>query len=121
VDLDGFTSGEKMPTFSRTVLDNGIRLIVKENRSIPTVSVQVAFLGGVRFEEEAQNGINHLLAVMITKGTEHQTSLQIAKKVGRMAGSLGGFSGYNSFGLSFTFLSQHAEEAFVLTRSSNPP
>jgi zinc protease len=114
VDLDGFTPGEKMPTFSRTVLDNGIRLIVKENRSIPTVSVQVAFLGGVRFEEEAQNGINHLLAVMITKGTEHQTNLQIAKKVERMAGSLSGFSGYNSFGLSFTFLSQHGEEAFGL-------
>ena len=114
VDLDGIQPEEKKPSFVRTVLDNGIRLIVKENRSIPTVSVQVAFLGGVRLEAESQNGINHLLAVMITKGTEHQTSLQIAKKVERMAGSLSGFSGYNSFGLSFTFLSQHVEEAFGL-------
>ena len=31
-----------------------------------------------------------------------------------MAGSLNGFSGYNSFGLTFTFLSQHFEEAFNL-------
>jgi len=31
-----------------------------------------------------------------------------------MAGSLNGFSGYNSFGLTFTFLSQHFEEAFHL-------
>ena len=102
------------PSFFKTVLDNGIRLIVKENRSIPAVSIQVAFLGGVRFEEEGQNGINHLMAVMLTKGTEHQTSLQIAKKVERMAGSLSGFSGYNSFGVSFTFLSEHVEEAFGL-------
>jgi len=99
---------------SKTVLENGIRLIVKENRNIPLVSIQVSFLAGVRFEEEAQNGINQFMAVMINKGTEKQTSLEIAKKVERMAGSLGGFSGYNSFGLSFAFVSQHFDEAMNL-------
>jgi len=101
-------------TVSKTVLENGIRLIVKESRSIPIVSIQASFLGGVRFEEESQNGINHFMAVMVTKGTERQSSHEIAKKVERMAGSLSGFSGYNSFGLTFTFLSQHFEEAFAL-------
>ena len=104
---------EKSPVF-KTILDNGIRLIVKENRSIPIVSIQASFLGGLRFEKEAQNGINQFMAVMVTKGTENHSSLEIAKKVERMAGSLSGFSGYNSFGLTFTFLSQHFEEAFSL-------
>jgi len=104
---------EKLPIF-RTVLENGIRLIVKENRSIPIVSIQASFLGGVRFEEESQNGINHFMAVMVTKGTERQSSFEIAKRVERMAGSLSGFSGHNSFGLTFTFLSQHFEEAIAL-------
>jgi zinc protease len=54
------------------------------------------------------------MAVMVTKGTERQTSLEIAKRVERMAGSLSGFSGYNSFGVTFTFLSQHFDEAFSL-------
>ena len=111
--LDGALVEKKSPVF-KTVLDNGIRLIVKENPSIPIVSIQVSFLGGVRFEEESQNGINYFLAVMVTKGTRNQSSLEIAKKVERMAGSLNGFSGYNSFGLTFTFLSQHFEEAFHL-------
>jgi zinc protease len=102
------------PTLSKTVLDNGVRLIVKENRSNPIVTLQASFLGGVRFEKEAQNGINQLMAVMVTKGTERQTSLEIAKRVERMAGSLSGFSGYNSFGVTFTFLSQHFDEAFSL-------
>ena len=105
---------KKSPPVSKTVLGNGIRLIVKENRNNPIVSIQVSFLAGVRFEEEAQNGINQFMAVMITKGTEKQTSLEIAKKVERMAGSLSGFSGYNSFGLTFTFLSQHFDEAMNL-------
>jgi zinc protease len=106
--------GKKESAVFRTVLDNGIRLIVKENRSNPIVSIQVSFLGGVRFEEESQSGINHFIAVMVTKGTQNQSSLEIAKKVEKMAGSLSGFSGYNSFGVTFTFLSQHFEEAFAL-------
>jgi zinc protease len=105
---------ERFSSPFKTVLDNGIRLMVKENPSLPLVTIQVSFLGGVRFEEEFQNGINSFLAVMVTKGTRNQSSLEIAKKVERMAGSLNGFSGYNSFGLTFTFLSQHFEEAFHL-------
>jgi len=113
VDASLVRRQEKQPVF-KSVLDNGIRLIVKENRSIPIVSIQASFLGGVRFEEEAQNGMNQFMAVMVTKGTQNQSSLEIAKKVEKMAGSLSGFSGYNSFGLTFRFLSQHFEEAFSL-------
>ena len=99
---------------SRTVLENGMRLIIKESRSVPLVTLQASFLAGVRFEEEAQNGINNFIAVILTKGTRAQNSLQIAKKVEKMAGSVNGFSGYNSFGLTFNFLSHHFEEAFDL-------
>lgn len=98
----------------RTVLDNGIRVIIKENKSVPIITLQASFLGGVRFENEDNNGIYRLMAVMLTKGTKRQTSLDISKRVERMAGSLSGFSGYNSFGLTFTFLSKHFEEAISL-------
>ena len=107
-------SGDKKSSVSKTVFENGIRLIVKKNPSLPVVSVQVSLLGGVRFEEEFQNGINHFMAVMVTQGTRNQSRLEIAKRVERMAGSLSGFSGNNSFGITFTFLSQHFEEAFNL-------
>ncbi len=98
----------------RVVFDNGVRILVKENRHLPIVTLQASFLGGVRFESEEKNGMNKFMATMITKGTSRQSSLEIAKKVERMGGSLNGFSGYNSFGLTFTFLSQHFEEAFSL-------
>jgi zinc protease len=91
-----------------------MRLILRENRSLPIVSIQLSFLGGARFEEETQNGISQFIAIMMTKGTKNQSSVEIAKKVERMAGSLSGFAGNNSFGLTFTFLNQHVEEAFDL-------
>jgi predicted Zn-dependent peptidase len=87
--LDGALVEKKSPIL-KTVLDNGIRLIVKENPSLPIVTLQVSFLGGVRFEEEPQNGIHHFMAVMVTKGTRNQSNLEIAKKVERMVGSLNG-------------------------------
>jgi zinc protease len=111
---ESFKQEEAKTKGFKTILDNGIRLIIKENRSIPIVTIQASFLGGVRFEKEDLNGIHRFMAVMVTKGTERQTSLEIAKKVEKMAGSLSGFSGYNSFGLTFTFLSQYFDEALAL-------
>lgn len=107
-------SEKEEPKILKTVLDNGIRVIIKENKSVPIVTIQASFLGGVRFENEGNNGIYRLMAVMLTKGTKRYTSLDISKKVERMAGSLSGFSGYNSFGLTFTFLSKHFDEAMSL-------
>ncbi|MGQ9776146.1 MAG: M16 family metallopeptidase [Thermodesulfobacteriota bacterium] len=98
----------------RYILDNGLRILVKENHQLPIVSLQASFLGGVRFEKEESSGIYQLMAMIITKGTSRHNSLEIAKKVEKMAGNLSGFSGYNSFGLTFTFLSHHFEEAFSL-------
>lgn len=98
----------------RIVLDNGIRILIRENHYLPIVALQASFLGGVRFENEELSGINRMMAMMITKGTSRKSSLEIAKKVEKMAGTLSGFSGYNSFGLTFTFLSHHFEEAFSL-------
>jgi zinc protease len=111
--LDGDPVLKRSPLY-KTILDNGIRLIVKENRSVPIVTAQVSFLGGVRFEQDSNNGISYFTAVMLTKGTKDQSSVEIARKVERMAGSLNSFSGYNSLGLTFTFLNQHFEEAFKL-------
>ncbi len=109
-----FKKEKESPKVYRTVLDNGIRILVKENHRHPMVTLQASFLGGVRFEKEELNGIHQFMALMITKGTARQTGLEIAKRVERMAGSLSGFSGYNSFGLTFTFLSQYFDEAFAL-------
>jgi zinc protease len=105
--------GKEVPIY-KTVIDNGIRLLIKENRVNPIVTIQASFLAGVRWEEESKNGINHFMSVMVTKGTKNLTPVQITKKVERMAGTLSGFSGYNSFGLTLTCLSQHIEEAFQL-------
>lgn len=108
---------EREETSAKTVkhvLSNGSILLVRENHRLPVVSMQAAFLGGVRVETASTNGLTNFVAAMLTKGTPQRTALQIAEDIEDMAGSLEGFSGRNSFGVSCTVLSQFFDQGATL-------
>ena len=88
------------------VLKNGMRVIIKENNRLPEVSILGAFLGGKRLEKDGQWGISGFVAEMLTRGTQRRTADDIAATVESWAGSLEGFSGRNSLGVSGKFLSK---------------
>lgn len=89
-----------------TTLANGVRVIIKENHTVPAVSMRGIFLGGVRLEGPEQWGISSFVSRMLTRGTRERTAAEIASTVESWAGQLEGFSGKNTFGLSARFLSQ---------------
>jgi zinc protease len=91
---------------SKITLGNGLRLIVKENHTLPVVSIRAVFLGGTRLEEPQPLGISGFVSEMLTRGTSKRTAIQIASTVESWAGTLSGFSGRNSFGISADFLSK---------------
>lgn len=97
---------EKSPAenteFARYELSNGIRVLVKENRSVPLFSAQAAFLGGLRYEDEDTNGISNFMAEMFTRGTENRSAEDIAEEIEGLGGDIGGFSGKNSVGVSLS-------------------
>lgn len=88
------------------VLKNGMRVIIKENNRLPEVSILGVFLGGKRLEKIGQWGISGFVAKMLTRGTKKRTADNIAATVESWAGSLKGFSGRNSLGVSGKFLSK---------------
>lgn len=98
----------------KVVLSNGIRLIVRENHTVPTVSVQVAFEGGQRYENEETSGLYHFIASMLDRGTRKRSAEEIASEIEDMAGSVDGFSGRNSFGAQLNVLSRHFTPAMDL-------
>ena len=97
--------------FARYELSNGIRVLVKENRSVPLFSAQAVFLGGLRYEDESTNGISGFLAEMFTRGTRTRSAEEIAARIEGMAGSIDGFSGKNSVGVSLSGFSENLEES----------
>lgn len=102
---------EKKSDVTSTVLKNGIRVIIKENSSVPLFAARAVFLGGVRYEDETTNGISNFLSQMITRGTTTRSSEQIAVEIESIAGDIDGFSGRNSLGVTVEALSENIEPA----------
>lgn len=97
-------TGKRNAQVSFTRLDNGVRLLVKEHHGVPVVALQGVMLGGLLFEDEHNTGINNMLAGLLTRGSERFSRLELTEAVESLAGSLRGFSGRNSLGLSGSFL-----------------
>lgn len=99
---------------SKVKLDNGVTLLIKEKHSNPTVAVYAAFPGGLRYENPADDGIGAFTAAMLTRGTGKLSRQEISSVVESMAGSVAGFSGWNSTGVSGEFLSQYFDRGFAV-------
>ncbi|HXH10196.1 MAG TPA: pitrilysin family protein [Alphaproteobacteria bacterium] len=96
------------------VLDNGMTLLVRENRAVPVVAMQAVFLGGLWVEDAAHNGVMNFIAEMVTKGTTHRSALALAEEIESMAGDLSGFSGRNSFGVTAEVLHRDLRQGLDL-------
>ncbi len=106
-------------------LKNGIKVIIKEDRSVPLFAARLLFPGGLRFENENSNGISNFTANMLTRGTATRSAGQIATEMESIAGYIEGFSGRDSAGISMDALSSGFDSAMdvfsdVALRSSFP-
>jgi zinc protease len=95
-------------------LPNGARLILREERATPLVAMRAAFVSGLRFETEENNGITTLLSRMLTRGTASLGAEEIQHVMDACAGSIAGAGGRNSVSLRAEALSRHFDRAFTL-------
>ena len=69
-------------TFHRTVLPNGLRLIVVPMRESETVTVMALVEAGSKYETKEISGLSHFLEHMCFKGTtERKTALHISREL----------------------------------------
>ncbi|MEB3209696.1 MAG: pitrilysin family protein [Leptolyngbyaceae bacterium] len=73
----------------RTVLQNGLTVVAVENSAADIVSSRILINGGSRFERPGKDGVSHLMAAVLTKGTDYLSSQDIAEKVESIGASLG--------------------------------
>ena len=71
-------------------------------------------MGGLRSENPKKNGLHHLLAQVLTKGTEQRSAEELALEIEGIAGGIDAFSGKNIDGLQGDFLSQKWREGLDL-------
>ena len=91
------------PTASATVksvLPNGLTVLVHQDDRLPLISINAAFRGGMLAETPEKNGVSQLLASTIVKGTKKRTAQQIAESLEHVGGSIGAGAGNNSISVS---------------------
>lgn len=98
----------------KVTLDNGARLLVLRDPTVPLVSMRAAWQGGLRYETAAENGVTNLLSTLITRGTHSRSAETINETVEGMAGVIGGFAGNNSFGVHTELLADHWEQGLEI-------
>ncbi len=95
-------------------LENGARVILRQDRRLPLATLQASMMGGVRYETDSTSGLSHLAADMLLRGTRHKNKDQIDNAVKQLGGELNSFSGRNSLGLTFSVVSSELAQAIPL-------
>lgn len=97
-----------------TVLENGLRVVVFEDKRLPLVSFRLIFLAGDASEPENSIGLNSAMASMLTEGTDSYSSKMLAEEVERLGASLGASSGSDNTRVSASCLSLYVSDILRL-------
>ncbi len=97
-------------------LDNGITLIVNENPTTDLVAGRLFFKNaGSRWESLEKAGLSHLCAILLTKGTDEHTAVEIAEIVECMGASIGADAATDYFVVSLKSVSSDFASLLRLT------
>ncbi|AJE03281.1 M16 family metallopeptidase [Geobacter pickeringii] len=77
---------------SKTILDNGVRIISEYMPHVHSVSIGIWVANGSRHERRELNGVAHFIEHLLFKGTERRTSLDIAREIDSVGGVLNAFT-----------------------------
>jgi len=79
--------------FKKTILPNGLRLILVPNTNTKAVTVMVLVGAGSKYETKDTNGISHFLEHLFFKGTKKRpTALKIAETLDKVGGIYNAFT-----------------------------
>ena len=96
----------------RTVLENGLTVVVERMPHFPSVTAGVWVKRGSRQERAATNGASHFVEHLVFKGTPTRSYGEIYKTFDRMGGVLDAFTSREIMGFYFRVQKANFPEAF---------
>lgn len=115
----------RTPKTIKTVLSNGMTVLMRPSTDTGVISVKAAFLGGSRLEDKNHLGLVDLLGRAWTGGSKNRSEIEIYKLSEAIGSGVGAVAGRHSLGLGMEFLSTFKEKALdiffdVLTEPTFP-
>jgi predicted Zn-dependent peptidase len=99
----------------RTVLNNGIVVLVAENPAADIIAARIFIRAGSCYEKQEQAGLAHLVSAVMTKGCDGLSSLEIAEQVESIGASLSADTSTDYFLLSLKTVTSDFPEILALT------
>ena len=85
-----------VPPVHRTVLDNGMTLLVREDRAAPVVSAQVwVKTGSIHEDERLGYGLSHFLEHMFFKGSSNRPASRLVQEVQDRGGRMNAYTSFD--------------------------
>lgn len=95
-------------------LDNGLKVIIKEDHRAPLAMAQIWYSVGSTDEPENKGGISHLLEHMMFKGTEKVSGADFDRLIAKFGGDHNAFTSYDYTGYYEMFPVNRLELALEL-------
>ena len=92
--LWSLTARAELPTHAFT-LDNGLKVLIREDHRAPVVTVMVWFKAGSIDEAPYETGLAHVLEHMMFKGSKRLDAGEFSRTVARFGGSDNAFTSYD--------------------------
>jgi zinc protease len=114
------TSGRKSPAYPkkskarRSVLENGMVLVVLRQPSLPFVVINMSFKAGSIYDPPQKAGTASLTADLLTEGTKKRSSQEISEAIDFVGGSLSSSAGVDFAGVNLTVLKKDVEVGMEL-------
>lgn len=103
-----------IPRPHQTRLDNGLDVVLFEDKRLPLVSYRLAFHSGDINDPIDHTGLSSAIASILTEGTTDYTSLQLAEKIERLGSGLSASSSDDFTIIAASSLSLYSSEVLHL-------
>ncbi|MBM4325378.1 MAG: insulinase family protein, partial [Deltaproteobacteria bacterium] len=109
---------ESKDRFHQFTMENGLKVLLQENRNVPVVAMQVWVKVGSADERDEEAGISHFIEHMIFKGTEKRKVGEMAKEIESLGGSINAYTSYDQTVFHITIASRYADIALDILSDS---
>ena len=106
-----------LPNVHEVVLNNGLRALLVERRSLPVVACTIWYRVGSRDERTSETGLSHFLEHMMFKGTDRYAKGEIDQITSLMGGSNNAFTDNDLTGYYFSLASDRWQAALEIEAS----
>jgi len=111
------TAGEfRLPAVTRVTLDNGLRVVVAEQREVPLVEMQLLVGAGSAQDPKGDEGVAALTARALTRGAGDRSAVELAREIESLGGELSAGAGTDATIVGAEFLAEDFARGLGLVR-----